>query len=152
MVVILTILAALASWCDLKKGIIPNRLLFPGMAAGASLRIVMDLLERKPSDMLIMAAEVIILLICLWPFYAMGGLGAGDCKLLLLAGVFLPVKQAIFVIVSTFFTAAAGIVLLMLFYGVKRKKKKVECIRFAPAFFIAVLLGWLFGSTVFQAM
>lgn len=142
MAAVLTIVAGAAAWSDLKKKIIPNRLLFPGMAAGLLLRTAMDILEGKPLDILTMAAEITVLFICLWPVYGMGGLGAGDCKLLLLAGVFLPVKQAIFVIAGTFFTAAAGIMVLTLFYYVKRKKRKVKRIPFAPAFFIAVLIGW----------
>lgn len=143
MAVILTIAAGAAAWSDLKRRIIPNRLLLPGMAAGSFLRIVVDILERKPFDILTMAAEITVLFICLWPVYAAGGLGAGDCKLLLLAGAFLPVKQAIFVIACTFFAAAAGIVLLTLFYGVKRRKRRVKSIPFAPAFFLAVLIGWI---------
>ena len=129
MAAVLTIVAGAAAWSDLRKKIIPNRLLFPGMAAGLLLRTAMDILEGKPLDILTMAAEITVLFICLWPVYGMGGLGAGDCKLLLLAGVFLPVKQAIFVVVSTFFIAAAGIVL-------SRKRKTIPL---APAFFAAVL-------------
>lgn len=90
-----------------------------------------------------MAAEVIVLFICLWPVYATGGLGAGDCKLLLLAGVFLPVKQAVYVVINTFFAASVGIILLVLFCSVSGKKSELKSIRFAPAFLIAVLSGWL---------
>lgn len=129
MVILVTILAAAAAWFDLRKNIIPNRLVFPGMGIGIFLRAAAGILGGDPSDMPEMAAEIFVLFICLWPFYLMGGLGAGDCKLLLLAGVFLPVKQAIFVVVSTFFIAAAGIVL-------SRKRKTIPL---APAFFAAVL-------------
>lgn len=125
----MTMLAAAAAWFDLRKNIIPNRLVFPGMGIGIFLRAAVGILGGDPSDMPEMAAEIFVLFICLWPFYLMGGLGAGDCKLLLLAGVFLPVKQAIFVVVSTFFIAAAGIVL-------SRKRKTIPL---APAFFAAVL-------------
>lgn len=136
-------MAALAAWFDLRKSIIPNRLVFSGMGIGILLRTTADILGKEPLDILLMAAGVIVLFICLWPVYAMGGLGAGDCKLLLTAGVFLPVKQAFFVVTATFFIAAAQIVLLTLFYKMKKKKKKIRTIRLAPAFFIAVLSGWL---------
>lgn len=142
-VTIVTILAAAAAWFDLRKGSIPNRLLFPGMAIGILFRITIDILEKRPSDILVMAAEVIVLFICLWPVYVTGGLGAGDCKLLLLAGVFLPVKQAVYVVINTFFAASAGIVLLVLFRGARGRKSEVKRIRFAPAFLIAVLSGWI---------
>lgn len=94
-------------------------------------------------DLFAMAAEVIVLFICLWPVYVTGGLGAGDCKLLLLAGVFLPAKQAVFVIVSSFLIAAVGIILRGLIRSAKSERRKIHTIHFAPAFFIAVLIGWL---------
>lgn len=143
MVIIMTILAVLAAWSDLKKNVIPNRLVFPGIGIGILFRVAADILYREPLDILVMAAEVMILFICLWPAYAAGGLGAGDCKLFLIAGVFLPVKQAFFVVTATFFIAAVQIVLLMLFYKIKREKKGIRTIRLAPAFLIAVLSGWI---------
>ena len=143
MAVLLIILAAAASWFDMRRDMIPNRLLIPGLGAGVILRMTIDILEKRPRDILIMAAEVIVLFICLWPVYSTGGLGAGDCKLLLLAGVFLPVKQAIMVIISTFFIAAIEIVLLWLISRFGKRKQKIEAIHFAPAFLGAVLAGWL---------
>ena len=143
MVTIVTILAAAAAVFDLRKDMIPNRLLFPGMGLGVLFRTIAAILEGYPPDIFVMAAEVIILFICLWPIYAMGGLGAGDCKLFLTAGVFLPVKQAVFVVAGTFFIAAGEIVLLTLFNKMKKKKRDLRTIRLAPAFFAAVLLGWL---------
>lgn len=143
MVTILTILAVSAAWSDLQKSVIPNRLVFPGIGIGILFRVAADILYREPLDILAMAAEVIILFICLWPAYAAGGLGAGDCKLFLMAGAFLPVKQAVFVVTATFFIAAMQIVLLALFYKIKKKKKKIRTIRLAPAFLLAVLSGWV---------
>lgn len=134
----MTILAVMATWFDLRKNMIPNRLLFSGMGIGILFRATADILGKDPLDIFVMAAEVIVLFICLWPFYEMGGLGAGDCKLFLMTGMFLPVKQTTIIVVSTFFIAAAEIVLLTLFY-----KKKKRNIRLAPAFLIAVLLSWV---------
>lgn len=129
------ILAATAAWFDLRKNIIPNKVVFSGMGIGILFRTAAAVLGGKPPDILMMAAEVIVLFICLWPFYVAGGLGAGDCKLLLLAGVFLPAKQAIFVVAGTFFIAAIGIIVL----------KKKKSIPLAPAFFLAVSAGGLWG-------
>lgn len=142
-VTIVTILAITAAWFDLRKNIIPNRLLFSGMGMGILLRTAEDILRKDSRDILSMAAEVAILFICLWPFYVMGGLGAGDCKLLLMTGVFLPVKQTVFVVTGTFFIAAAEIVLLTLLYKIKGEERKIKIVRLAPAFLIAVLAGWL---------
>ncbi|MEY8522186.1 A24 family peptidase [Lachnospiraceae bacterium 38-10] len=133
----MTLLSIAAAWFDVKKSIIPNALLFPGMGIGVILRTAADIYDGNCSDIFVMAAEVIVLFVFLWPFYGMGGLGAGDCKLLLMAGVFLPVNQAIFVIASAFFIAAIEIIFLKL---IRKMRKKIP---FAPAFLLAVLLGWL---------
>lgn len=143
MVTIVTMLAMIAALCDLRKNVIPNRVLLPGMGIGFILRISAAVAGKNLPDIFVMAAEVIALFICLWPIYAMGGLGAGDCKLFLTAGVFLPVKQAVFVVTGTFFIAAAEIVLVTLFYKIKKRKKRIRTIRLAPAFFVALLIGWL---------
>lgn len=143
MMTVLTISAIMAAWFDLRKNIIPNRLLFSAMGIGIVLRVTADVFKGYPSDILLMAVEVIVLFICIWPFYAMGGLGAGDCKLFLMTGMFLPVKQTIFVVTGTFIIAAAGFVLLTLFYKITKQEKKMKAVRLAPAFFITVLLGWL---------
>lgn len=132
--------AVLAAWSDIRKGIIPNRLVFCGMGVGAILRITTDLFNEMPSDILVIVPEVIVLFFCLWPIYRMGGLGAGDCKLLLLAGVCLPVKQAVLVIICTFFIAAGEIILLWIIQKIRKEKKKITAIHFAPSFLAAAFI------------
>lgn len=143
MIVLVTILAIIAAWFDVRKNIIPNRLLFSGMGIGILLRTTIDIFDGNPLDILIMIAEVIVLFICLWPVYSTGGLGAGDCKLLMLAGAFLPVNQAVFIVVYTFFIAAAEIILWKLVCKIRREKKEIRSIHVAPVFLMAVLTGWL---------
>lgn len=63
MAIIVTVLAALASWFDLRRGIIPNRLLFPVIGVGLLLRITTDILNRDPLDIFTMMTEVILLFI-----------------------------------------------------------------------------------------
>lgn len=138
-----TILAMIAALCDMRKNVIPNRVLFPGMGIGIILRVTAAVAGRNLPDIFVMAAEVTILFICLWPVYAMGGLGAGDCKLFLTAGIFLPVKQVVFILAGTFFIAAAEIAVRTLFNRRKKEKKKIKKIRLAPAFLAALLIGWL---------
>lgn len=140
MSIVLLCVAMPAAWSDMRKGIIPNRLVFCGMGAGVMLRAAIDIFGKTPSDILIMVSEVILLFFCLWPIYRMGGLGAGDCKLLLLTGICLPVKQAILVIISTFFIAAAFIILLWLIQRIRKKKNKITAIHFAPHFLMAILI------------
>lgn len=133
------LLAMAAAWHDMRRGIIPNRLLLPGMMAGVLLRTVMDILSNTPEDIPVMVLEVTILFFCLWPVYTTGSLGAGDCKLLLTAGVFLPAGQAVFVVISTFFIAAAEIMLRISADSIKRNRRRIKAVRLAPPFLGAVL-------------
>ncbi len=139
MAITLILFAAAASWFDMRKSIIPNRLVFSGMGIGMMLRITMDIFDKTQWDILFMALEIGILFFCLWHVYAIGGLGAGDCKLFLLAGVFLPVKQAVFVIISTFFAAAIEIIVLWLIYKIRKERRNIAAIHFAPSFLVATL-------------
>ena len=110
------------------------------MGIGMVLRIAMDIFHKTSSDILVIVPEVLLLFFCVWPVYRMGGLGAGDCKLLLLTGVCLPVKHAISVIIGTFFIAAAEIMLLWIIRRIRKEKKKMTAIRFAPSYLLAVLI------------
>lgn len=132
--------ALLASWFDMRKNIIPNWLVFCGMGIGMMLRIAINFFSKTSSDILVMVPEVVILFFCIWPVYRMGGLGAGDCKLLLFTGICLPVKQAISVIISTFFIAAAGIMLLWILQRIRREKRTMTAIHFAPSYLLAILI------------
>lgn len=140
MSVVLLWVAMLASWSDIRKDIIPNRLVFCGMGIGIILRITMDIFHKTFSDIFVMIPEVTILFLCVWLVYRTGGLGAGDCKLLLLTGVCLPVKHTILVIISSFFIAAAEIMLLWVIRRIRKEKKKMTVIHFAPSYLLAVLI------------
>lgn len=138
--VVLFWVAMLAAWFDIRKSIIPNRLVFCGIGIGMMLRIAMDIFHKTPSDILVMVSGVIILFFCVWPIYRMGGLGAGDCKLLLFTGICLPIKYAISVIISTFFIAAAEIMLLWILQRIRREKMSMAGIHFAPSYLLAILI------------
>lgn len=138
--IVLLWVGILASWSDMRKNIIPNRLVFCGMGIGMMFRIAVDIFYKTSSDILVMVLEVILLFFCVWPVYRTGGLGAGDCKLLLLTGVCLPVKHAISVIIGTFFIAAAEIMLLWIIRKIRKEKKKMTAIHFAPSYLLAVLI------------
>ena len=141
MEVILILLAAAALWFDMRKDVIPNRLLFPAAVIGVTARAAFSIGSEMPSDIFVMVLEVIVLLFCLWPVFAIGGLGAGDCKLLLMTGVYLPVKQSLFVVVSTFFIAAVESLLLILVFRMKKEKRRINAIHFALPFLLAVLFN-----------
>lgn len=65
--------------------------------------------------------QLIISFLCLWPIYQMQGLGAGDCKVLLVASIFLPTKS----IFSFFLTALIiGAMIGLLKYAIPNCKRK----------------------------
>ncbi len=127
----------LAVRSDLRENKIPNRLILWGMIIGIGIRLTESVMRKNLSDMLILIPEVLFLFFCLWPVYQIDGLGAGDVKLLLMTGMFLPVKQALFIIITAFFAAAVlGGFKILTGKAWKRKRK----IRFTPPLLLAVFL------------
>lgn len=133
-----------AAWFDLRGDKIPNRLVLCGMASGILLRITGDLLLDNLWDIPVLVPEFLLLFFCLWPIYQVGGLGAGDCKLLLIAGIFLPVKQAFFIFIASLFIAAIGGVLLLLTGKLLKKKQGMTKIHFSIPVLGALLLSWVY--------
>ncbi len=131
---------AAAAWHDLHRDKIPNYLILYGMVMGIILRAAKDILLRDLWDIPTLILEFLLLFFCLWPVYQIGGLGAGDCKLLLVAGIFLPVKQALFVIIVSFFIAAAGGILQLVIKKVIKKKAVTGKIHFSVPLLLAMLL------------
>ncbi len=131
---------AVAAWYDLRGDRIPNRLILYGMAFGGILRTADSIFQKAPEHIFILLIEVIILFICLWPVYQTGGLGAGDVKLLLTIGIFLPVRQALFIIILSFLITAAAGGVWILADAVRKQKKKRRRIHFTlPVLSAAVL-------------
>lgn len=96
---VLLLLAAVV--CDFKGAIIPNRLIMTGMGLAA----IWLFATEGGSALIRIPLHAVFLLVCLWPLYQLGGLGAGDCKLLMLAGTFLPTKSMIPLIMGSFLIA-----------------------------------------------
>ncbi len=131
---------AAAAWHDLHRDKIPNHLILCGMVLGIILRIAKDILLKDLWDIPTLVLEFLSLFFCLWPVYQTGGLGAGDCKLLLVAGIFLPVKQALFVIIVSFIIAAAGGILQLAIKKALKKKVVTGKIHFSVPLLLAMLL------------
>ncbi len=132
-----------AVWFDLHGDKIPNCLVLCGMASGVLLRTAGGFLSDNLWDIPVLIPEFLLLFFCLWPIYQVGGLGAGDCKLLLMAGIFLPVKQAFFIFTASLFIAAMGGVLLLLTGKLLKKKRGMTRIHFSIPVLGALLLSWV---------
>lgn len=99
-----------ASWTDIRSNRIPNALVVAGAMLGAALSLAPDGIGIKD-----MSQGLAIGFVLLLPFYALGAMGAGDVKLLAMAGTFLGVEGTLMAGVATL--AAGGI--LAIGYGLK---------------------------------
>lgn len=130
----------IAAGYDLHSDKIPNRLILYGMVWGSLIRLTADIFSKNTGDIPVLILELFLLFLCLWPVYQAGGLGAGDCKLLLMTGVFLPVKQVLFVLICSLFFAAGGGVLKMLWEKRVKRKQAAGKVHFSIPLLAAVVL------------
>lgn len=97
---------------------IPNLCILVGIVSG----LIMTCMSYSVITMLEECAALIIIFMVFYPFYLIGGLGAGDVKLLMMTGCFIRDERLIQYLFFTFLTAAviAGIKML-LFYESRQR-------------------------------
>jgi len=102
----LWILLILASFTDLKSGIIPNRLTFTFLILG----LIAQLYLGSWSGMGMALLSVLISFCIFYPFFLAGAFGAGDVKLLIAFSAWTtPVLTIELAVLSVLFGAAVGI-------------------------------------------
>lgn len=94
----------LATCVDIVSHKVPNRLLVPALAVA----LILGAATAGPAGVIMAAAGLGVGLALLLPFYALGAMGAGDVKLLGVAGAFLGPHGAL---VAGLMTFVAGAVL-----------------------------------------
>ena len=105
---------ATAAIIDIRTHRIPNLLTFPALIAGLVLQFVLN----GPSGLVMgLLGAVVGLLLFLLPF-SMGGMGAGDVKLMAVAGAFLGPAGALW---AALFSGVAGGVLAIV-WGILHKR------------------------------
>lgn len=109
LVVLMTLLAA-AAWTDIRSKRVPNALVVAGLVLGIAFGLAPGGIGAKD-----MALGLVTGLALFLPCYALGVMGAGDVKLMAMAGTFLGVKATLLAGVTTF--AAGGV--LAIGYGLK---------------------------------
>ena len=115
-VILLPLILIAASWIDLKEHRIPNFLTLSALIAGVSLQLLLHGWEGLTYSLGGIAVGFLILI----PFYIKGGMGAGDVKLMAVAGSFLGFKGALLAVGLTLFAGSImGIFLLVVLGGVK---------------------------------
>lgn len=93
-----------AVMCDFHNMKIPNRLVATGVLL-APIGMGLEIFIENQSvfylilKLILKILEVLLgfafLFLCIWPLYQIRALGAGDCKLILMTGVYLPVKTTL---------------------------------------------------------
>lgn len=114
---ILAALLAAAVWCDLASHRIPNRLVALGLIAGLAVQAA----GAGWSGLGHGAGGAAVGLAALLPFYLMGGMGAGDVKLMAAIGAFLgPVQTFAAAALTLVLGAVMAVLLLTLRRGLKQ--------------------------------
>jgi len=100
LLIFISALVTVAAIYDLKSRRIPNRLTYPGMASALIFWTTVGGLDGA----LFSFSGLIVGMAIFFPFYLMGGMGAGDVKLLGLVGAACGVKEAFIVSLITALT------------------------------------------------
>ncbi len=102
---------------DLRSHRIPNAVTYPTIVLGLVLSALAGTGEVFRSGFLDHLAAVVLGFLLLYPFYAAGGLKAGDVKLLMSVGA---LRGTGFLLISTFYGAMLGGVIALVFIVVRR--------------------------------
>ena len=139
----------IACYFDKRESRIPNRLLLLGGFVEILFSMFLVVYRQDWWYIPEIIVRSVLFFFLLWPVYQIGGLGAGDCKLLLFIGMFLPIKISIFIYISSM-VLAAGI-------GVARNAIRIVFLKISPvsgihfSFYIfAVLLALIICLSVIQ--
>lgn len=103
---------------DLRSYKIPNLCILVGIVSG----LIMTCMSYSVVGMLGACIAMIIIFLAFYPFYLIGGLGAGDIKLFMMAACFIQEKRLITYLFVTFALAAVISVTKMLFFRESRQR------------------------------
>jgi leader peptidase (prepilin peptidase) / N-methyltransferase len=146
------------TFIDIQEQIIPNRVVYPGIAVGLFLATYLTILNRNQSFMQLeivksllggVAGAVIILLIAIIgsAVFRKEAMGMGDVRLMAMIGVYLGLWPYIplTLILAAFSGSIIGIVLILL-----RGKKMDSAIPFGPFLSLGAMLCLLYGNKIWQ--
>lgn len=107
-----------AVYMDLRFYKIPNLCILVGITSG----LIMTYVSYSVVGMLWVFAAMTVLFLAFYPFYLIGGLGAGDIKLLMMTTCFIHEERFIKYLLVTFVLAAVISVTKMLFVRESRQR------------------------------
>ncbi len=116
--VILIGVFCIAVYMDLRFYRIPNGCILIGVVSGC----IMTLVSYSAAGLLAVCVAMAVIFAVFYPFYLMGGLGAGDVKLLMVTGCFIRGERIIQYLLVTFMIAAMLSVIKGMLFQACRKR------------------------------
>ncbi len=115
---ILICVFSVAVFMDLKSYRIPNLCILIGMAAG----LVMTFINSSWEGIWIVIVTMGVIFFIFYPFYLLGGLGAGDIKLFMMVSCYMRDRSLVHYIMVTMLIAALVSIVKMVIYRQNRKR------------------------------
>lgn len=128
-------------FADLKYGIIPDRIVFPGIAITATYSLITNY-QLLITNHLLSAICAFLFFLAIYLLTRGRGMGFGDVKLVFLLGLFFGFPKIIFTLYIAFLTGAAFSIILILL----GKKKLKGTIAFGPFLVIGSIIVMFFGD------
>ena len=107
-----------AAYADMRRYKIPNLCILVGMAAGLIMTFVSDSFMGTAAALV----QAAVIFMAFYPFYLLGGLGAGDIKLFMVLGCFLRGERLIRCLFAAMLIAGAASVVKMLIFEESRQR------------------------------
>lgn len=112
-----------AAFMDMRHYKIPNWCIAPGMAAGLFLSW-----QQGAEALLVVLIQTVLIFAVFYPFYLMGGIGAGDVKLFMLLGCYLEQHKLMVCIgIAMMLAGAASLVRIICSKECRQHVKEVLC-------------------------
>lgn len=131
---------------DFRTAKIRNLLILTGMLTAILVNSIYFIREEssvhvKCFQLAEQIGNILILFIILYALYKAGALGAGDCKLLLMIGMYLPIKKSIEILIGSLVLAAVYGTVRNMVRIIWLKKERIAGIHYAiPVAIVHVLV------------
>ncbi|MBO8159238.1 A24 family peptidase [Thermosyntropha sp.] len=137
--IVLTSLLIPAAIIDIKKGIIPNKITYPGVVAGLALSFTGIGVKNSLAGAASLAAVYLLAAVL-----SRGGMGGGDVKLAAVIGAFTGLKGAL----ATFILSSlAGGIWALFLLATGKGGRKTE-VRFGPFLAVSAWISFMFADEI----
>jgi leader peptidase (prepilin peptidase)/N-methyltransferase len=134
---------------DLDHQLIPNRVLFPALGAGATLLAIGALIDSDLYALLrgVLGAVIYFLILLIVGLAARGGFGMGDVKLALLLGLFLGYLGWDILVLGSVLAVLLGGIAAVLLLSLTRKKRDTK-FAYGPYLVVGAWIALIWGEGI----